>query len=214
MRRSFDFAICFSTRLEGEGLPESVAGSSLALLRTGVGPVNAAHALTRFLAENDVRAVIACGVGGAYPASALDIGTAVCAESETYGDLGADSPDGFLDMQTLGFAVIDGPSPIYNRIPLDFFPAARRVPFVTCTTCTGTSAIAEALAVRTGGQVESMEGAAIAHVARLMGVPVGEVRGISNAVGNRDRSRWRLHDAATAARTAVVAWIEEKGASF
>ena len=53
-----------------------------------------------------------------------------------------------------------------------------------------------------------MEGAAIVHVARLMGVKVGEVRGISNTCGDRDRTRWKLRESAAAARAAVVAWIE------
>jgi futalosine hydrolase len=49
-----------------------------------------------------------------------------------------------------------------------------------------------------------MEGAAFAHVARLAGVPVGEVRGISNPVGNRDRAAWRVRDAAKAAQMALL----------
>jgi futalosine hydrolase len=56
--------------------------------------------------------------------------------------------------------------------------------------------------------VESMEGAAIVHVAHLMGVAVGEVRGISNAVGVRDRGSWRVGEAAAQARTALANWIE------
>jgi futalosine hydrolase len=114
-------------------------------------------------------------------------------------------------MQALGFPVVGGPNPLFNRLPLDLFPAARRVPFVTCATCTGTDAKAAAIVARTGGAVESMEGAAVVHVARLMGVKVGEVRGISNAVGNRDRTAWRLEEAAAAARTAVINWIEQHG---
>jgi futalosine hydrolase len=212
LKKAYDFAVCFSTRLEGDGLPSSVAGRSIALVRTGVGPVNAAFALTRFLSEHTALAVIACGVGGAYPGSGLVPGDAVCAESETYGDLGADSPDGFLDMKALGFPVIDAPEPLYNRLPLDLFPAAKRAPFVTCATCTGSDAAARTLVSRTGGHVESMEGAALVHVARMMNVRVGEVRGISNAVGRRDREHWRLHEAAAAARAALVNWIEEHGA--
>jgi futalosine hydrolase len=53
-----------------------------------------------------------------------------------------------------------------------------------------------------------MEGAAIVHVARLMGVAVGEVRGISNAVGARDRGSWRVREAAAHARAALTNWIE------
>jgi futalosine hydrolase len=207
----YDFVVCFSTELEGRGLPTSVGGRSVALVRTGVGPVNAAVALTRFLAANEVGAVLNCGIGGAYPGWELTPGEAVCAESETYGDLGAASPDGFLDMRALGFPLIDAAVPVYNRLPLDLFPAVRRVPFVTCTTCTGTDAVARELVERTGGAVESMEGAAVVHAARLMGVRVGEVRGISNMVGNRERSAWRIPEAAAAARASLMAWIEEGG---
>jgi futalosine hydrolase len=211
VKSHYEFVVCFSTDLEGNGLPTSIAGRSIALVRTGVGPVNAAFALTRFLSDHSTEAVLNCGIGGAYPGSAFAPGEAVCAESEMYGDLGADSPDGFLDMRALGFAVIDGPEPIYNRLPLDLFPAKRRAPFVTCATCTGTDAMARVLVERTGGVVESMEGAAIAHVARLMGVKVGEVRGISNVVGNRERSAWRIPEAAAAARASLIEWIEEGG---
>ncbi len=206
-----DLVVCFATPLEGDGLPCSIAGRSLALLCTGVGPVNAAFALTRFLVEHPVRAVVACGVGGAYPGSGLAPGDVACAESETYGDLGAESPEGFLDMEALGFPVIAGDPPLFNRLPLDLFPAPRRAPFVTCATCTGTDARAAALAARTGGAVESMEGAAIVHVARLTGLKVGEVRGVSNVAGKRDRKAWRVQEAAAAARAALVAWIEAGG---
>jgi futalosine hydrolase len=211
MTVNYEFAVCFAAALEGNGLPDAIAGRRLARIQTGVGPVNAAHTVTRFLMENTVRALIVCGVGGAYPGSGLEAGAVVCAESETYGDLGAESPSGFLDMQALGFPVIGGANPLFNSMPLDLFPVSERVPFVTCATCTGTDAKAAALVARTGGAVESMEGAAVVHVARLMGVKVGEVRGISNAVGNRDRAGWRLEESAAAARAAVVNWIEELG---
>jgi futalosine hydrolase len=209
--RDVDLVVCFATALEGDGLPRAIAGRSISLVRTGVGPVNAAHVLTRFLAGHSARAVVVCGIGGAYPGSGLEPGSVVCAESETYGDLGAESPLGFLDMQALGFPLVEDDPPLFNRLPLDLFPAERRAPFVTCATCTGTDATAATLVARTGGAVESMEGAAIVHVARLMGVPVGEVRGISNTVGARDRAKWGLEEAAAAARTSLVAWIEAGG---
>jgi futalosine hydrolase len=173
--------------------------------------VNAAFTLTRFLTTHEAQAVVACGVGGAYPGSGLVVGDVVCAETETYGDLGAESPAGFLDMAAVGFPVIASDPPLFNRLPLDIFPVARRASFVTCATCTGTDERAVALVARTGGAVESMEGAAVVHVARLMGVRVGEVRGISNVAGNRDRQGWRVDEAAAAARAALVAWIEAGG---
>jgi futalosine hydrolase len=52
-----------------------------------------------------------------------------------------------------------------------------------------------------------MEGAAIAHVAALYGIPAGEIRGISNRCGNRDRATWRVQDAAVAAQEALITWL-------
>ena len=99
---------------------------------------------------------------------------------------------------------------LYNDLPMQVFPSERRVKFVTMTTCTGTDVAARAIESRTGGAVENMEGAAVAHVAHLHGVPVGEVRGISNIVTDRDTSTWRLKEAAAAAQEAVLAWIARR----
>jgi futalosine hydrolase len=114
-------------------------------------------------------------------------------------------------MRALGFPLIEGPPPIFDVLPLDLFPAQRRARFVTCATVSGTDRRAAEIAARTGGAVESMEGAAVVHAARLMGVRVGEVRGISNLAGDRDRARWRIRDAAAAARAALVSWVEAGG---
>lgn len=205
-----DILVCVATWAEGDGIPSQVAGRSIVVIETGIGPVNAAFALTKALATMQPRLIISCGIGGAYPGSGLVPGDVACADSETYADLGAESPDGFLDMRALGFALIPGDPALFNRLPLDVKPLAGAVPFVTCTTCTGTDETAERLARRTGGAVESMEGAALVHVARLCGTPIAEVRGISNAVGKRDRAAWKLREAIAAARLAVIAAIEDR----
>lgn len=205
---SFPLLVCVATELEGAWLRERLADrADVTVVRTGVGPVNAAHAVTLALTRHRPSAIVVCGVGGAYPASGLSVGDVVCASEECYGDLGASSPGGFLDMRALGFPVIAAPAPLYNDLPLSVFPIEPRVKFVTVSTCTGTAAAAAAIAARTGGGVENMEGAAVAHVAHLHGVPVGEVRGISNLVTDRDPGAWRLQEAARAAQEAVLSWI-------
>ncbi len=207
-----DLLLCVATEFEGALLRKRLDGShpDVAILCTGVGPVNAAHAVTWFLAKTGAREIVVCGVGGAYPESGLQVGDVVCAASECYGDLGATSHSGFLDMKALGFAVVDAPIPLFNDIPMQVFPVARRVPFVTVSSCTGTDGAARDIEGRTAGAVESMEGAAVAHVAHLHGVPVGEVRGISNIVTNRDTTTWRLKEAAAAAQEAVLSWIPRR----
>ncbi|MGE0866334.1 MAG: futalosine hydrolase, partial [Vicinamibacterales bacterium] len=199
-----DLLICTATDLESSVLRRLANPARVVLLRMGVGPVNAAHAVTLAITRSRPAAIIVCGIGGAYPESGLAVGDVVCADSECYGDLGATSPHGFLDMQALGFPIVEGPPPIYNVLPMQVFPSARRARFVTMSTCTGTDAAARAVAARTGGAVENMEGAAVAHVAAIHDIPAGELRGISNIVTDRDTATWRIKEAATAAQEALL----------
>jgi futalosine hydrolase len=83
------------------------------------------------------------------------------------------------------------------------FSAVGFGPFVTVSTCSGTLAGGEALARRTGGICENMEGAAIAQICVLHDTPFLEIRGISNLVEDRDPSRWNLTKAAETAQFAI-----------
>lgn len=201
--------ICVATALERSLLRDNRDGARrLRVIETGVGPVNAAHAATLAIVEEKPDAIVVCGVAGAYPSSGLQVGDVVCAAVEIYGDLGAQSPSGFLDMQALGFPVVSAPTLLFNELAMQVFPTERSARFVTVSTCTGTEATAREIESRTRGAVENMEGAAVAHVAHIHGIRVGEVRGISNTVTNRDTKTWRLHDAAAKAQGALLEWID------
>jgi len=183
----------------------------------GMGKSNAAHALTVLLETRRVRGVIGFGVGGAYAGSGLGIGDVAIASAAIYGDEGVEAPDGWLDAEGIGIPLAERDGHRwFNR----FEPDPRRVaaaaraleaagiaarvgPFVTVSSCSGTAARGAVLAARFGGVCEGMEGAALAHVATLYDVPFLEIRAISNAVEDRDFTRWRLRDAADAAQGAV-----------
>lgn len=204
--------ICTATEFESVVLRERLSNdNSVRIIHTGVGAVNAAHGVTSAILTSKPRAIVLCGIGGAYPSSGLRIGDAVCADIEIYGDLGAQSPTGFLDMKALGFPLVSGNSgPLFNELPMQLFPADTRVRFVTVSMCTGTKERAAEIEVRTRGVVENMEGAAVAHVAHLHGIPVGEVRGISNIATDRDKSTWKIKDAAEAAQQALLVWMSKE----
>lgn len=76
---------------------------------------------------------------------------------------------------------------------------ARRGAVLTVSTVTGTAARAAALRERhPTALAEAMEGFGVAEAAALHGVPVLEVRAVSNPVGPRDRAAWRIPDALAA----------------
>jgi futalosine hydrolase len=71
-------------------------------------------------------------------------------------------------------------------------------PFITVSSITGSYEKAAALSQAFSPVMESMEGAAAAHVAALYQVPMVEIRAASNRVGERDKTRW---DRKTAVQT-------------
>ncbi len=164
---------------------------------TGAGPVTMAHGLTVAIEQQRPDAILIVGIGGAYPESGLSIGDVACAESETYGDLGVETPDGFLEL----------PEFIRQSYPLQLFPTTRRARFVTVATCSGTDESSQRIRNRTQGDLENMEGAAAVQVATHYGIPIGEVRGISNMTGRRDRASWKIPQAADAAQEAVEDYL-------
>lgn len=199
-----------------------LAGIPVLLLAAGMGKVNAAQGLTAGLERHPARGVIGFGVGGAYPGSGLEVGGLALAESEVYGDEGVEAPQGWISTEEIGIPLVEREGRrTFNEFRLD----AERVhaaehalmaaglpfrigPFVTVSACSGTARRGAELAERFGAVCETMEGAAYAHVAALYGVPLLEIRGISNAVEDRDLSRWDLGAAAEAAASGVEVLVE------
>jgi futalosine hydrolase len=137
----------------------------------GIGPVEAAVATARAIAEERPSAVLHVGIAGA---RALDPLTLVIGSEAVYCD-----PAGQL---VPARSLPDGD--LLARLHAAF-PAAVVEPI-------GTSA-------RVGGshgvEVEAMEGFAVLRACELAGVPAVEVRVISNAIDEPDRARWRFDEA-------------------
>ena len=203
-------------------------GALVLVFSAGMGKTNAAHGLTALLETRAVRGVIGFGVAGAYEGSNLRVGDLALATAAVYGDEGVEAPDGWMSTEGIGIPLVDGPAGrMFNEIALDADRVRRAAdalaaagvhvrtgPFVTVSACSGTARRGAELAARFGGVCEGMEGAALAHVAALYGVPFLELRAVSNLVEDRDLSRWRLKDAAEAAQRGVRALIAAREAVF
>ena len=193
------------------------------LVVTGIGAVNTAHALTQYLATHPAPSlVIQTGIAGAYVPANIDVGSVLLADAEIYGDMGVVTPAGWRPMEEIGIPLVEerrSRPARFNYFPLDAAlvtraakaagsSVARTGKFLTLSQVTGVRAIGDALYERFGALCESMEGAAAAHVCALHGVPFLDVRGVSNLVENRDRSKWRIKEAADAAQAVVLRLLE------
>ncbi len=151
---------------------------------TGVGiPLTLARLLP-LAAQAAPELILNAGIAGAYPGSGLAIGDVVTAESETFGDLGMETPgpEAFLPLASFAWADDDYRRPL-TLDPEPGLPSARGC---TVNACTGTEATGKLRRSLTGAGFETMEGAAAALAGRESGIPVREVRAISNLASTRD----------------------------
>jgi futalosine hydrolase len=172
----------------------------------GVGPAAAAAGTARLLAGRPFRAVVSVGIAGGFPGRAA-VGSLVIGTRSIAADLGAESPDGFLPIEELGFgsSILES-GPRLVKALQTALPEAAPGDVLTLATVTGTAGTADRLAARFPAAVaEAMEGYGVAIAAAGAGVPFAEVRAISNPVGPRDRAAWRLGDAFAALRAAAPA---------
>jgi nucleoside phosphorylase len=155
----------------------------------GIGPVEAALATARALAEEPSHAVLQIGIAGA---QTLPNGSLAVGSEAVYCDI--------LDR--------NGTIPRVERLAPDanLLAAARRALPDAHVLPIGTTA-------RVGGgtacEVEAMEGFAVLRAAAQAGVPALEVRAISNRVVESDRAVWRVQDALETLRVALPPLLDE-----
>ncbi|WP_063783251.1 futalosine hydrolase [Streptomyces sp. XY431] len=193
------------------------SGATVDVLAGGVGPGAAAAAAATALATLSALTadrydlVVSAGIAGGF-APRAPIGTTVLADAIVAADLGAETPEGFADVTELGFGTVrHTPAPATVALVAEALRAAgvdtlATGTVLTVSTVTGSAGRAAALTARHPDAVaEAMEGFGVAEAAARHGVPAFELRTVSNPVGPRDRSAWRIGEAFGALERAFAA---------
>lgn len=166
----------------------------------GVGPASAAAKTAVQLTQAEYDLVISAGIGGGFKGKAalesIVVGTEIIAA-----DLGADSPDGFVSIDELGFG--SGRIAVEKQVSDKLTSAMTHKgiavgtgSILTVSTVTGTERRALDLSrLYSEAAAEAMEGFGVATAAQDQRIPVLEIRSISNPVGPRDREAWRIKEA-------------------
>lgn len=180
------------------GLGENHSGFDVVI--AGVGPAAAAASTATALATGKYDLVICLGIAGGFVPHA-EIGSLVVATEIIAADLGVETSEGFLSVDKLGFGhtCITLDRKYVNEVTEALNVAGLTViagPVLSVSTVTGTQERAEQLALQVAGaSAEAMEGYGVAIAAQQQGIPVLEIRAISNRVGPRNRSEWRIEEA-------------------
>ena len=179
----------------------------VAIVAGGVGMAASAAATAVALALGSYDAVVSMGIGGGFDGRAA-VGAVVVASSSVACQLGADSPDGYLDFGAMGLVdtcltTAGDVDAVARRL------GARTGPVLSVSTVTGTDARALDYAERWSPVAEAMEGFGVWTAAHTAGVVPYEIRTISNRVGRRDRSSWDIAAALDALSRAAKSLFEE-----
>lgn len=188
--------IVSATPFEVAPLRDAMLGrQAIEFLVTGVGATATTFELTRRLMQGALPdCILNLGIAGAYDLEVFPIGRVVNVISDQFGDLGATEQDGtWLDLADIGLA--DKDSLVFSQVNkgLELF---QQLPTAQGLTLQRTSGEAEQIAHlrRTfpQAQIESMEGAAVFHLAQYFDLPFFQIRAVSNLVEPRDRSKWNF----------------------
>ncbi|MFN3265989.1 MAG: futalosine hydrolase [Deinococcales bacterium] len=183
--------IIVASQLEADSLP-TLPNSSIVV--SGVGAVSAALATQAVLLESRPELVLSVGIAGAYPNAGLDLADVLVSSSVVYAGLGVQQG---LRVEALNLAGAEQVLPVWDKA-VAFAQNNNLEHGVIATLETVTTDLAKAAAIEAqfGARAEAMEGAGVAQAALRFGVPMLEIRAISNMVG--DRKNWQLQKALAA----------------
>ncbi len=201
------------------GHPYDVAkagSTSVCLSEIGVGLTSAALALGALIATISPSEIIMVGSAGSLPGSGLQAGQLAVASSEVLSEFGVCSETGVGSVEALGITGVSQELSLDQELARHLEEAAREnvsVGVGRFLTVVGVSAdlrLAEARANRFAALVENMEGFALALAGDRFRIKVGEIRGVSNLAGIRDKTTWDLDLANQQAQAAVLTYLRRR----
>lgn len=171
-------------------LPENpfAQSRSFDVLITGVGMTATAFALGRHL-NQDYELVLNLGIAGSFDRN-LSLGTLVNVVEDQFAELGAEDQESFLNIGQLGFGKSIFKASYATDLPqLDIL---KKVKGITVNKVHGSEKSIIDICQRLSPEIESMEGASVFYCCNQLGIPVAQLRSISNHVEPRNKENWQI----------------------
>ena len=201
----------FLTFLDQHRPTLSAAGCDIDILIAGIGMMHTAYSLGRHLAANKPDLAIQAGIAGTFRQE-WDLGRVVLIGQEYLADLGAEDNGQFKDLFDIQLwqpsqPPFTGNSLVNTFAGLPYRPSLPIATGVSVNAVSGSEATIKRLVNRYAPDIESMEGAAFHYACLQEQVPFLQLRGISNYVEVRDKSKWKIPLAVKALNAELVKTI-------
>jgi futalosine hydrolase len=180
---------------------------------TGVGMLASAVSLYQLAFQQKPDLIIQAGIAGTFDKK-ISLGEVVVIDEEMLGDTGVEENGEWKDIFDMNLTKPDDPPYNNNRLPNEWLDKFNLLQLPTATSITVNEVSTnkermQQLIEKYKPTIESMEGAALHYVCRLTNIPFIQIRSISNYVGIRDKSEWKIKDAIVNLNDALLRYIDE-----
>ena len=181
--------------------------------QAGVGMLATAVSLTKLIAEEKPELVIQAGIAGCFDTT-IPLGKVLAVHDEILGDMGVQEEGKWKDIFDLKlekssyhpFERRKLPNPWlsqYNLLKLS------EVTAVTINEITTGDERIQQIVKKYNPVTESMEGAALHYVCREAGIPFLQIRAVSNYIGERNKSNWKIKEAIDNLNQVLIKYIDK-----
>jgi futalosine hydrolase len=183
----------------------------LDILISGTGIPSTVYRLTKKLLENTYDLVIQVGIAGSFSKKIKDAEVVVVSQ-DTFADIGVEEDKKFRSIFMLGlddenkFPFREGW--LINPLEMESALPLKKVTPITINKLSDRKKQTTRLKKHFNAAIESMEGAAFHFVCLQQNVPFIQLRSISNKVGERDKSKWKMKEAIENLNLALKELIE------
>lgn len=175
---------------------KSSKNKEIIFVTTGVGVLATAVHLSKIIYEQQPNFIIQAGIAGCFDSS-ISLGKTVLVEEEYLGDLGVTENGKWRDIFDLEL-IQSNTKPFkkkglcnnhikkYNHLNLPIVKA------VTVNQISTDTNHIQQLIKKYNPCIETMEGAALHYVCNSYKIPYLQIRSISNYIGERDKTKWKM----------------------
>lgn len=181
-------------------------------LITGVGSPAAIYHIAKRVQQLDYDLVIQAGIAGTFQ-SAISLGDVVIVKEDVFADIGISEKNNFYTIFETGFAD-ENDLPFKNGwlenngiLAEEVF--LKKVKSVTINTVTDNKDQINSLISKYDPQIETMEGAALHYVCLQENIPFLQLRSISNDVGERDKTKWKMKESIENLNSTLITIVEQ-----
>lgn len=178
--------------------PIIASNAEIDVLVTGVGVPSTLYHLQKRIQQIDYNLIIQAGIAGAFK-DTIQLGSVVLVKQDCFADIGMEENESFIPVHESALAD-------KNELPFEngwlknknqffetfFLPAVNAV---TVNKVSDSLLQRKQLVKLFNADIETMEGAALHYVCLQENIPFIQIRAISNVVGERNKSKWKINEA-------------------